>query len=577
MTPSTSRPHADAAPSDWWRHAAVYEVYPRSFADSNGDGEGDIAGVRSRLPYLADLGIDAIWFNPFYPSPLKDGGYDVADYRDIDPLFGTLSEAEAMIHEAHSLGIKVILDIVPNHCSEDHRWFQAALDTPPGSPEWARFHLLAGAGDNGELPPNNWRSVFGGGAWSQTTFKGEPTGHWYLHLFDPSQPDVNWDHPDVSREFEDTLRFWFDRGVDGFRIDVSHGLIKAPGYPDYDESHLKHARDHEGELLDPEPLPHWDQPEVHEVYRAWRRISDEYTPSRVFVGEVWVNTAERLAQYLRPDELHLAFNFSHLQAKWDPKQQRSIIDESLAQNAEVGSPTTWVLENHDVVRAVTRYAGVEGRDSDSNLPTPLPHRNLTDDEIALGTRRARAAILQILALPGSAYIYNGQELGLFEVLDLPDSVRQDPTFFRTEGRVKGRDGCRVPIPWGGSSPSYGFNEGNASWLPQPKQWAFLSVHAQEGIPGSTLEVTRAALHARRAHDAFGDGPMAWRDDIATDMAPTRDDILVFERPGNSGSVFVAMNFGDEPVALPHDAQIIVTSDSRADGHLEGNTCVWFTR
>jgi len=312
------RIHADEHGSDWWRHAVVYEIYPRSFADSDGDGHGDLRGARSRLAYLAHLGVDAIWFNPFYVSPLLDGGYDVADYRDIDPVFGSLAEVEALIRDCHAYGLKVIFDIVPNHSSWEHRWFKEALATDPGSDAWARYHCVRGKGERGELPPNNWRSVFGGNAWTQIkTQAGDDSGWWYLHIFDSSQPDLNWDHPDVHAEFEETLRFWFERGVDGFRIDVSHGLIKADGYPDYPAEAERAVHDHEGQLIDYVPLPHWDQDGVHEVYRAWRRVADEYTPSRSFVGEVWVDTDTRRARYLRPDELHLAFNFSHLGARWD--------------------------------------------------------------------------------------------------------------------------------------------------------------------------------------------------------------------------------------------------------------------
>ena len=563
--------HADLAPTDWWRNAAVYEVYPRSFADGNGDGEGDVEGVRSRLRYIADLGCQAIWFNPFYKSPMKDGGYDVSDFRDIDPIFGSVAEVELMIKEAHELGLKLIFDIVPNHCSTEHEWFKAAAATPPGSPEWERFHLLAGKGDNGELPPNNWQSVFGGAAWTQTQLNGTPTGYWYLHIFDSSQPDLNWNHPDIHADFEKTLRFWFDRGVDGFRIDVTHGLIKAKGYPDYPDEVTQRRS---ANLLDPEPLPHWDQPEVHEIYRAWRKIADEYT-NKMYVGEVWVSTNERLARYLREDELHSAFNFSHLDAPWDAAQQRHIIDESLAQNSAVGSPTTWVLENHDVTRAVTRYSGVPTRkDPDTGSPTRLPERSLTADEIALGTKRARAAMLEILALPGSAYIYNGQELGLFEVVDLSDDVRQDPTFFRTNGKTKGRDGCRVPMPWTTTAPSHGFSDTGKSWLPQPAQWAQLSVEAQAGNAHSFLELTRAALTARANYDCFGDGTMTWRDDLKKSMGDS-DDLLVFERPGST-NVIVAMNFGSSAVQLPEGATVLLSSSPSSEGQLADNSTVWFT-
>lgn len=563
--------HADALPEDWWRHAVVYQVYPRSFADGNGDGEGDVAGVRARLPYIASLGVQAIWFNPFYPSPLRDGGYDVADYRGVHPDFGTLADVEAMIAEAHDLGIKVLLDVVPNHTSWDHPWFREAMATDPGSDAWSRYHCVRGRGENGSEPPNNWRSVFAGSAWTPIERDGSPTGWWYLNLFDSSQPDLNWEHPEVRAEFEDILRFWFDRGVDGFRIDVAHGLIKAPGYPDYAPED-----DHAHELLDPDPLPHWDQPGIHEIYRRWRSIADSYEPKRVLVGEVWVGTEERLAAYLRPDELHVAFNFSHLRAPWDASEQRRIISTSLAANDRVGAPTTWVLENHDTVRAASRYAGVETEiDSESGVPTHLPARVLTQQEKDLGLARARALLLLTLALPGSTYVYQGQELGLDEVIDLPPDVRQDPVWFRSSGAIKGRDGCRVPMPWTNSGVTLGFNASGRSWLPMPAQWAPLSVESQERDPESTLALTRSAVHVRALHDALVMGDLRWRDDLMT----AHPDVLAFERVLADGApVLVALNFGTTPVSINATDLLIASRavTSTADGWaLPANTAAWW--
>lgn len=579
------RVHADLHSDDWWRHAVVYEVYPRSFADSDGDGHGDLNGARSRLAYLAALGVDAIWFNPFYVSPLLDGGYDVADYRDIDPVFGTLADVESLITECHDYGMKVIFDIVPNHSSWEHRWFQEALATEPGSQAWARYHCVRGQGEHGELPPNNWRSVFGGNAWTQISSPaGEGTGWWYLHIFDSSQPDLNWDHPDVHEEFEQTLRFWFDRGVDGFRIDVSHGLVKADGYPDYPAEAERAVHDHEGQLIDYVPLPHWDQDGVHEIYRRWRAVANEYSPSRSYVGEVWVDTDSRRARYLRDDELHLAFNFAHLGAQWDAADIRARIEGSLSEDLAVGAPTTWVLENHDVPRVVTRYSGAalpSGNAGSEDEPGGLRRlAPLTDAQLELGTRRARAANIFMLALPGSAYIYNGQELGLFEVVDLPDEVRQDPVWFRTKGTVVGRDGCRVPMPWSAEkSEAFGFGPDGSreSWLPQPDQWSALSVSAQQGVEGSMLELMRAAILIRKGHAAFGETSLTWRDDIAAQIAPGRDDVLVVQLgdcEAPTAQALVVLVVGEEPVTRPQ-GELLVASGSVTSSQIPGHCCAWF--
>ncbi|MFD9338447.1 glycoside hydrolase family 13 protein [Streptomyces sp. NPDC060028] len=449
----------------WWRDAVIYQVYVRSFADSDGDGVGDLRGVRERLPHLARLGVDAVWLTPFYVSPQADGGYDVEDYRAVDPLFGDLSDADELVRAAHALGLRVIVDVVANHTSERHAWFRAALAGEPGARE--RYLFRPGRGADGAAPPNDWESVFGGPAWTRT-----PDGDWYLHLFAPQQPDLNWDHPEVAAEFSSVLRFWLDLGVDGFRVDVAHGMVKAPGLPDI-------GRGAQATLIGTEPLPFFDQDRVHEIHRSWRRLLDSYEGARIGVAEAWAPTSERLALYVRADEMHQAFNFRFLNCPWDPATMRTVIDESLAATASVGAPTTWVLSNHDVVRHVTRYGGG-----------------------AQGLARARAAALLMLALPGSAYVYQGEELGLPEVADLPDGVRQDPAFRRTAGQDGLRDGCRVPLPWSGTEPPYGFGPAG-SWLPQPAGWGALSVAAQTGDPHSTLELYRAALELRRALPGLG--------------------------------------------------------------------------
>ncbi|MER7048298.1 alpha-amylase family glycosyl hydrolase [Streptomyces jumonjinensis] len=518
-----------AGPSaGWWRDAVIYQVYVRSFADSDGDGIGDLRGVRQRLPYLADLGVDAVWLTPFYASPQADGGYDVADYRTVDPLFGELADADELVREAHRLGLRVIVDIVPNHTSDHHAWFRAAL---AGGEERELYHFRPGRGENGELPPNDWESVFGGPAWTRTG-----SGDWYLHLFAPEQPDLNWDRPEVREEFESILRFWLDIGVDGFRIDVAHGMVKAAGLPDIGLSE-------QAKLIGAQVLPFFDQDGVHEIHRSWRTLLDGYEGERIGVAEAWAPTAERLALYVRPDELHQAFNFQFLTCAWDAAAMRKVIDESLAATESVGAPTTWVLSNHDVVRHTTRYGGG-----------------------ARGLRRARAAGLLALALPGSAYVYQGEELGLPEVTELPDAVRQDPAFFRGDGQDGLRDGCRVPLPWSGSAAPYGFGPGG-SWLPQPAEWRGLSVEAQTGDPRSTLELYRSAIALRKELPGLGDGAMEWT------QAP--EGVLAFARPG----LVCTLNTLATEAEMPVPGRPVISSAalefSGAAVRIPGETCVWW--
>ena len=552
---STVRPDPN-----WWRHAVVYQIYPRSFADSNGDGVGDIGGIRAHLDHLAELGVDAIWINPWYPSPMKDAGYDVSDYRDIEPIFGTMAEAEALIAEAHARGIRVIIDIVPNHTSDQHRWFKDAVAAGPGSPERERFIVRDGRGEDGAEPPNDWMSVFGGPAWTRLTDADGRGEQWYLRLFAPEQPDVNWSHPDIHAEFEETLRFWFDRGVDGFRIDVAHGLVKDPSLPDLDGLGFPLPDD----TPDGVDHPHWDRPDVHEIFRAWRRVADSYDGTRAFCGEIWVGRDARLAAYLRPDELHTAFNFNFLMAPWLPGPMRAVIDRTLDAHASVGAPPTWVLGNHDVCRPVSRYARPqdllkpEDRFLSDFLPLPA--------DFEVGLRRARAAALLSLALPGGAYIYQGEELGLPEAEAIPREALQDPWAFGTNFENLGRDGCRVPLPWTASGDTFGFGPigGEQPWLPQPEFFGRLSAAAQEGDPSSTLSFYRAALTARAGNPALGDGGMTW-----VDAGP---EVLAFTRDPGFGCW---VNFGPEPVALPAGAEPILSSGAPIDGGLlPSDTAVW---
>ncbi|WKU04101.1 glycoside hydrolase family 13 protein [Micromonospora sp. HUAS LYJ1] len=534
-----------ASDDDWWRAAVVYQVYVRSFADSDGDGVGDLGGIRQRLPYLRDLGVDALWLTPFYTSPQIDAGYDVADYRDVDPLFGDLADFDAMITDAHALGLRIIVDLVPNHTSSAHPWFTAALAAGPGSPERERYLFADGRGVDGELPPNDWESIFGGPAWTRL-----PDGQWYLHLFDPAQPDLNWRHPQVRAEFEDVLRFWLDRGVDGFRIDVAHGMIKAEGLPDVGFSSMTTGR-RQSELLGKGRLPYFDQDEVHDIYRAWRPILDSYPGGRMAVAEAWAETPQRLARYIGPDELHQAFSFDFLDATWSADSFRKVIDTALAESTIVGAPTTWVLSNHDRQRHVTRYG---------------------DGEV--GLRRARAAALLMLALPGSTYLYQGEELGLPEVLDLPDALRQDPAFLRTG---ESRDGCRVPIPWGGELPPYGFGPESSelSWLPAPATWRALSVAAQTGTPGSTLELYRAALRVRRTHPALSAtaGPVVWQE--------AGPGVLAFRRDADDAALTCVVNLSGAPVRIDGYGRPLVASADLTEqdaGHvLPVDAAAWFER
>ncbi|KRC66681.1 alpha-amylase [Aeromicrobium sp. Root236] len=533
----------------WWRDAVIYQVYPRSWADSDGDGIGDLPGITTRLPHLADLGVDAVWLSPFYTSPQRDAGYDVADYRDVDPVFGDLAAFDALMARAHELGLRVIVDIVPNHSSSDHAWFKAALASKPGSAERARY-IFRDGGDGGEQPPNNWQSLFGGPAWTRVTEPDGTPGQWYLHLFDTSQPDFDWTNAEVRGELEDVLRFWLDRGVDGFRIDVAHGLVKADGLPDSEHD----------QWSEPTALaPMWDQPGVHDIYGSWRRITDSYAvdgedADRILCAEAWVLPAEALARYVRHDELHQSFNFEYLMTPWLADDQRRTITHSLAQAEAVGAPQTWVLSNHDVVRHASRLGypqqpglhRVEGIGADDQQP-----------DAELGLRRARAATAVMLALPGSAYLFQGEELGLPEATQLPDESRQDPTFARTGGASKGRDGCRVPVPWEADAPSYGFGPGDQPWLPQPPEYGPLAADPQRGVLGSTLELYRTLLALRHAL-RLGRGNLTWLDGFP-------DTVLAFAVTSAAGEVTVLANLGDQPLALPDGTTVLASSQPLEPG------------
>jgi alpha-glucosidase len=534
---------------DWWRGAAIYQVYPRSFSDANGDGTGDLAGVRTRLAYLAGLGIDAIWFTPWYPSPMADGGYDVADYRAIDPAFGDLAEAEELIRDAAAVGIRTIIDVVPNHVSDQHAWFQAALAAGPGARERERFWFRDGRGPDGELPPNGWSSEFGGPAWSRVDGPDGVPEQWYLHLFAPGQPDLNWGHPDVVREHEDILRFWFDRGVAGIRIDSAALVAKDERLPD-----VPGAPQH-GEH------PYVDREDLLGIYRSWRRIADSYGPDRVLIGEIWLPDAERFVRYLQPGVLHTAFNFDFMASAWDAKALRASIEQTLDVHDRVGAPATWVLSNHDVTRPATRY----GRE-DSAFAFETKRFD-TPTDLVLGTRRARAAALLAMALPGAYYLFQGEELGLPEAAIPLDRI-EDPMHARSGGVDPGRDGCRVPFPWSGTEPPYGFSPRPVdTWLPQPAGWGSRTAAAQAGDPGSTLALYRDALRLRhdRAELGSGDGAGAFR---WLDLGP---DVIAFVRGERFASV---TNLSDGPVDLPSPARVSLASTPLEGGLLPVDATAW---
>ena len=531
--PLTGRPQPrPGASGDWWRTAVIYQVYVRSFADANADGIGDLAGVRARLGYLKDLGVDALWFNPWYPSPMADGGYDIADYRAIEPAFGTLAEAEQLIREALELGIHTIIDVVPNHVSDQHPWFRQALAAAPGSPERARFWFHPGRGEDGAQRPTDWVSSFSGHTWTRTAEADGRPGEWYLHLFTPEQPDLNWQNEDVREEHLAVLRFWFDRGVAGVRIDSAAMPVKDPALPELPE----HA--------EPGQHPHLDRDELHDIYRSWRAVADGYG-GRALVGEVWLEDNARFARYLREDELHAAFNFDFMSRPWDAKELRHSIEDTLAAHAPVGAPPTWVLSNHDVTRPVTRYGRADSSFSFAGKQFGIP------TDLAIGARRARAAFLMTAALPGCLYVYQGDELGLPEVEDLPLDRLQDPMHFRSDGVDPGRDGCRVPLPWTEGGGTAGFSpDGSAAepWLPLPADWGRHSVQAQLQDPGSTLSLYRTGLALRRARPELAGTDLAWLDLGA--------EVVAFRR----GAGLVSMtNLSDQPVPLPAGCVVLLAS------------------
>ncbi len=538
--------HLSQEGAQWWRSGVIYQIYPRSFADANGDGMGDLKGITNRLVDLEKLGIDAIWLSPFYSSPQKDAGYDVSDYVSVDPLFGTLEDFDEMVAEAHRLSLRVMIDLVPNHSSSEHEWFQRALKAAPGSKERSYYHFKAGRGENGELPPNNWQSMFGGSAWTRVE-----DGQWYVHLFDSSQPDLNWENPVVREEFESILRFWLDRGVDGFRVDQPHAMAKAQGLPDHPYVEEAGAGFIEGR----ENPPMWFQDSVHDIFRDWRKILDSYPGDRAMCGEAYVLPLSFMALWVRPDEFHQTFNFRFLDAGWERERLVAAIDESFEAFDSVGAPSTWVLNNHDVLRHVSRFGGDYGRTTASDGVGP----NNPQPDNVLGLQKARAATLFMLGLPGASYLYQGEELGLPDHTTLADKHRQDPTFARTQGQRVGRDGCRVPLPWEMGNASNGFNQTGKAWLPQPQSYAVLSRDQQQGKEGSTLTMYQQALKLR-SELKLGEGSFDW---------VSKTDALRYQ----NGSLQIVHNFSSEPIRLTGEV-VLSSMPLGKDGSLLPNDTAW---
>lgn len=515
----------------WWSRAVFYQLYPRSFADSDGDGVGDLDGVTAHLDHLRALGVDALWLNPVMVSPMVDHGYDVADPRDVDPLFGGMAALDRLLAAADAAGIKVTMDLVPNHTSSAHPWFRAALAAGAGSPERARYLFRDGRGPDGALPPNNWTSVFGGPAWTRVTEPDGRPGQWYLHLFDAAQPDLNWDNPEIAADVERTLRFWLDRGVAGFRIDVAHGMAKPADLPD--------MADPEGVMLATRvDDPRFNNDGVHAIHRGIRTVLDDY-PEAATVGEVWVFDNEDFAKYLRPDELHLGFNFRLVRADFTAPAVREAIENSLATAVLADSPPTWTLSNHDVEREVSRYGGG-----------------------AQGLSRARAMALVMLALPGAVFVYNGEELGLPNV-ELPDNVLQDPVWERSGHTERGRDGCRVPLPWSGDAAPYGFSSTTQTWLPMPDDWGPLTVAAQSADPESTLSLFRRAIELRRGRTVLGRS-VRW--------LPTAPGLLAFQC---EDGLVCLLNAGSTTVDVPA-GRVVLASGPLSDGRMSPDTTLWLT-
>ena len=548
-------------PSLWWKQAVVYQVYPRSFKDSRGEGLGQIAGVTEKIGYLKELGVDAIWLSPFYPSQLADGGYDVDDYRNVDPKLGTMDDFDHLTKTAHAAGIKIVVDIVPNHSSNQHEWFKAALAAGPGSPERDRYIFRDGKGPNGDEPPTNWIASFGGSAWTRV-----PDGQWYLHMFTVEQPDWNWKNPDVRADFIKTLHFWLDHGANGFRVDVAHGLAKDLDRDDLDDFKIIGGEMHCADGTH----PLYDRNEVHDIYREWRELFNQYKPAKYAIGESWTPFNERVFQYAKQDELGAIFDFSLEKADWDRDAYRVSIERTWKYAKTAETAPTWVLGNHDVPRIASRLGVPTGTDIEAWVTS-----NGTNPPIdpASAARRARAAALVMLGLPGTAFIYQGEELGLPEDFDLLPEELQDPIWERRKHAFKGRDGCRVPLPWTGEKDkAFGFNDSGRAWLPQPDWFADYAESGQEGQDDSTLNLYRQAVAIRKRMVKHG---------ANIDLEWLPDDVCGPDGFGWTlpSGMTVLTNFSStRSIALPEHAAVLL--ESRCSGTADRvlpETTVWYRR
>ena len=540
-------------PADWWHQAVVYQIYPRSFADGNADGIGDLKGIISRVDYLAGLGIDAVWMSPFYPSALADGGYDVDDYRDIDSRIGNLTEFDQLVEALHARGIRLIVDLVPNHSGSGHKWFQEALKAAPGSPERDRYIFRDGKGENGEIRPSELRSHFGPTAWTRVTEPDGKPGQWYMHLFASEQPDWNWDNDEVKADFRKTVRFWCDRGVDGFRVDVAHALVK-----DLANGHLPERESFDVSVIKPNGTDDlFDRDAVHEIYASWRDIFNEYDPPRMGVAEAWV-AAERLPAYASEKGLGQAFAFDMLGAGWDAARVKQLAGGAIERSHNMNSHTTWVLSNHDIVRHATRFGLPNGTDIGKWYK---PNRLDPKVNVEQGLKRANAMTALLLALPGSTYLYQGEELGLQEVLDIPAELMQDPQFFRNPELGLSRDGCRVPLPWTREGSSFGFGT-NGSHLPQPDWYSGYSVEAEDTDASSTLNLYRKAIKLRK--DLVTKQELKWVKHFFN------KNVLHFVRPNGWHCV---TNFGTKPVALPR-GEVLLSTLPLVEGKVPANATAW---
>ena len=561
----TSKPNAGA--TLWWKDAIVYQLYPRSFADNNGDGCGDLEGIRQHLDHLSELGIDAIWLTPCFPSPQRDHGYDVADYFDIEPRYGTLDDFDRLVADASARSIRIMLDVVPNHCSSEHAWFQAALKATPGSPERARYWFRDGKGADGSEPPNNWRAIFGGSAWTRVTEANGSPGQWYLHTFTPYQPDFNWYNQDVIDYFDRMLVFWFDRGVEGFRVDAVPTLGKHPDLPDSPPAPPGLT---DGQAFAYNIYSHFYKT-GHDVWKHWRTVIDDYErthPGRhlVTISESY-GKPEVVLEFLRGDEFHQSFAFDLMLETWLAKPLRKAINDSLEMLAPVGGTPAWTLNNHDTQRIVTRLGRLNANEPAAHTGNNLMYVDAPVD-LELGRRRARAMIALTAALPGALYLFQGEELGLEEYLDMPDGARQDPLFIQTSGKQLGRDGCRVPLPWTtDATTSFGFSPVAVEpWLPQPNDFGEHSAETEGHDPDSMLSFYRTLL----SHRSSVSGDLTW-------VETGNPDCLAFERNGT----LVVLNVGAGPVELPAAlvaarSVILASQPGTTPRQLPSDTCVWLS-